>query len=154
MKKALLLLLFIGLIATTGCTVRTAPTEAVVVEPAPVIIQPRIIFIPDYDVFIVDDPDVIIFFYHDYWYWFNGRVWHRSVYSRGPWVIIRDEPPFRIPPGHIIKRKIKFAPPAERILEDRRFKVEERKEMEKEKREKTIEKERKDRKKNNRDKDR
>lgn len=90
----------------TACVVATKPGANVVVTPNKVIVHPRVIFIPDYDVYVLDDDRFEVYKYKGKWYWFRGDVWYIADDFDGPWVLLRGGPPFKIPPGHL-KHKYK-----------------------------------------------
>ncbi|MCX7760975.1 MAG: hypothetical protein N2Z81_07265 [Hydrogenothermaceae bacterium] len=102
MKKFVLFLIG-SLFTLSSCVVATKPGASVVVTPNKVIVHPKVIFIPDYDVYILDDDRFEVYKYKGKWYWFNGGVWYIADDFNGPWVILKGNPPFKIPPGHLKK---------------------------------------------------
>lgn len=100
MKKLILLGMFLSL---TSCVVYTKPGAVVVNTPNKVIVHPRVIFIPEYDIYIVDSPDIEVYKYKGRWYWFYEGRWYIAEKWEGPWVILKGPPPFKIPPGQIRK---------------------------------------------------
>jgi hypothetical protein len=90
----------------SSCAVYTKPGAVVVDTPNKIIVNPRVVMIPDYDVYIVDDPRIEVYQYKGRWYWFNNGRWYVAERWEGPWIILNGPPPFRIPPGQIRKMYI------------------------------------------------
>lgn len=105
--KVALLTVLSGVVLTS-CMIVAKPGAAVVTTPNKVIVHPRVIFIPDYDVYILDDDRFEVYKYKGKWYWFNGGVWYIADDFDGPWVVYKATPPFKIPPGHIKQKYKKF----------------------------------------------
>jgi hypothetical protein len=104
MKKIAFALVFGA--ALSSCTVAARPGAVVVDTPNKIIVNPRVIYLPQYDVYVVDDDRVEVYKYKGKWYWYRGGVWYVAPSYEGPWVILRGEPPIRIPPGQLRKMEV------------------------------------------------
>lgn len=96
-----ILIVAIGVVSLFSCTVVTKPGATVVTTPNKVIVHPRVIFIPEYDVYILDDDRFEVYKHKGKWYWFRDGVWYIADDFNGPWIVFKGEPPFKIPPGHM-----------------------------------------------------
>lgn len=114
--KKMHILMAIFITSLSSCAVYTKPGATVVTTPNKVIVHPRVVFIPDYDVYILDDDRFEVYQYRGRWYWFKGGVWYIADDFSGPWVVLKGPVPFKIPPGHI-KQMYR-----ERWKEEKRFK--------------------------------
>lgn len=106
MKKFLFAIL-LGAIATS-CTVVARPggTAVIVDTPNKIVVNPRVIYVPRYDVYVIDDDRVEVYKYKNKWYWYRGGVWYVAERYEGPWIILRGEPPIAIPPGQLRKMQV------------------------------------------------
>ena len=76
------------------------PPQVVVVAPPPVIVDsPRLIWVPEWGVYVLEGHDIV---YYDalYYYLYGGR-WYVSRSYGGPWGVVRVAPPVlaQLPPG-------------------------------------------------------
>lgn len=113
-------------------------------EPGPpphvvAVAQPRLVIIPEADVYYAPDADVDLFFYGGFWYRWYGGAWYVASVHSGPWRVIVEPPEvfYRIPPGHAKHHVVQMrkAPPPGREKEEvgpRREKEEGRPRKEKE----------------------
>ncbi|MCI0529126.1 MAG: hypothetical protein L0Y56_16950 [Nitrospira sp.] len=125
MKKGFLLCTLMVLIATgfTGCAVVVGPPHGrVVVAPAPpprvVVIpaRPRLVFIPEYSIYVAADVEYDLFYDGTVWFYFSDGRWYRGRDYNGPWVVVERGLPkvfVKVPPGQLKKRAFK-----EREFED------------------------------------
>lgn len=88
-------------VVLSSCVVATKPGVTVISTPNKVIVHPRVVFIPDYDIYIVDDDRYEVYKYKNRWYWYYGGVWYFADDYNGPWLVLKGPLPFKIPPGHI-----------------------------------------------------
>lgn len=104
MKKYFLLAgILFGAFALGGCSTYTvqpvhADVEAVVVEP-------DLVFIPGYNIYVVAEPGIRVFFFGGYYYRHYGGFWHRARHYEGPWEDWRQGVPFREPSDDVIREE-------------------------------------------------
>jgi hypothetical protein len=104
--KKLILTLSLGFLISS-CTVVARPGGAVIVDtPDRIVINPRVIYVPKYDIYIVDDDRIEVYRYKNRWYWYRGGVWYVAERYEGPWIILKGESPIKIPPGQIRKMEV------------------------------------------------
>lgn len=90
-----------------GVVIAPAPPPPVVVVPA----RPRLVFVPEYRVYVALDVEYDLFYDGSVWFYFSDGRWYRGRDYRGPWVVIkRGLPPglSRVPPGHLKKRALRL----------------------------------------------
>jgi hypothetical protein len=90
--------------------------------PPPVVVfhaQPHVIYVPEQQVYVVDDPragNCDYFRYEGYWYQFNAGYWYRCRDWRGPFTPVRANyvpvAVYRVPPGHW-KHYAVYGPPGQ-----------------------------------------
>jgi len=113
--SVLTLLFTIGL---WGCEVLVGPPHGRVVitpvPPPPVLVipaRPRLVFIPDYRIYVAYDVDYNIFYDGSVWFYFSDGVWYRGGEYNGPWMVVeKGLPPglAKIPPGQLKKLAMKY----------------------------------------------
>jgi hypothetical protein len=101
----------------TGCEVVVRPPHGgVVVAPAPpprvVVIpaRPRLVFIPEYKIYVAADMDYDLFYDGTVWFYFSDGRWYRGREYNGPWVVVERDLPrvfVKVPPGQLKKRAFK-----------------------------------------------
>lgn len=97
MKKYFLLVgILLGAFALAGCTTYTVQPTHAEVETV-VVVEPDLVFIPGYNVYVVAEPGVRVFFIGGYYYRHYGGFWHRAPHYEGPWEDWRQGVPFREP---------------------------------------------------------
>ena len=77
------------------------PPQVVVVAPPPVVQSaPRMVWVPEWRVYVVEGYDVA--YYNDVYYYYHGERWWTSHSHAGPWTVIMTPPPMigRLPRGH------------------------------------------------------
>ncbi len=96
-----------------GCEVVIGPPHGrvVVAEPPPPVVvipaRPRLVFIPEYSIYVAPDVEYDIFYDGSAWFYFSQGRWYRGREYNGPWVVVeRGLPPGlrKIPPGQLRKR--------------------------------------------------
>ena len=112
-----ILILFVTVVFW-GCEVFVAPPYGRVVvapvPPPPVVVipaRPRLVFIPEYSIYVAYDVDYHIFYDGSIWFYFSDGVWYRGRDYNGPWVVVeRGLPPglAKIPPGQLRKLAMKY----------------------------------------------
>ena len=101
-------LLVLGLaISATGCVVHTPPSrvyvpssppQAVVVAPTPAPAQVRMVWVPEWGVYVLEGHDIV---YHaNAYYAYSGGYWWIARSYAGPWAIVAPPPTVaKLPPG-------------------------------------------------------
>lgn len=107
-----------------GCEVVVGPPHGrVVVGPAPpppvmaIPGRPKLVFIPDHNIYVAVDVDHYLFYDGSIWFYFDDGAWYRGKDYNGPWVRVkRGLPPglVKTPPGQLRKLALK-----EKDLKDR-----------------------------------
>ncbi len=113
MKKIMLLVLFPVVIWAAGCATYATPApppSSVVVEPVPVIVEPEIVFIPDYDVYVIAQPGISVFYYGGFYYRLYRGHWERSEFHDRGWGEFRGHVPFHTPPRGSINHWVEQGP--------------------------------------------
>ncbi len=102
MKKYFLLVgILFGAFALAGCSTYTVqPVHAEVA-----VVEPDLVFIPGYNVYVVAEPGISVFFFGGYYYRNYGGFWHRAPHYEGPWEDWRQGLPFREPSDDIIQKE-------------------------------------------------
>jgi GNAT superfamily N-acetyltransferase len=106
-----LLLILCGGVLVSGCVVALHGPPAVVIGP-----KPRLVVIPDTELYYAPDVRDDVFFYDGLWYRWYGGVWYRAKVHSGPWVTISVVPTvfYKIPPGHVkyrcVRQRVLVAP--------------------------------------------
>src|SRR5438876_9818926 len=115
-------LLVLGLaISATGCVVHTPPSrvyvpssppQAVVVAPTPAPAQVRMVWVPEWGVYVLEGHDIV---YHaNAYYAYSGGHWRISQSHTGPWAVAVPPPVVttHLPPGQLDRHlKHRGAPP-------------------------------------------
>jgi hypothetical protein len=118
MKRSLLCVLIVLVtVGFLGCAVVVRPPHGpVVVAPAPlppvVVIpaRPRLVFIPEYRIYVAVDVDYDLFYDGSVWFYFYDGRWYRGREYNGPWVVVKKGLPpglVKVPPGQLKKRAFK-----------------------------------------------
>lgn len=98
-----------------GCAVVVRPPHGrvVVAPPPPVVVvpaRPRLVFIPEYKIYVAADVEYDLFYDGSVWFYFYDGIWYRGRDYNGPWVVVkRGLPPglAKVPPGQLKKRAFK-----------------------------------------------
>jgi hypothetical protein len=119
MMKAFFLavLMLLVTVGFWGCEVVIGPPHGRVVvapgPPPPVVVipaRPRLVFIPEYSIYVAPDVSYDIFYDGTVWFYFSNERWYRGREYNGPWVFVeKGLPPglTKLPPGQLKKRAFK-----------------------------------------------
>jgi hypothetical protein len=80
-------------------------SQTVVVVP-----EPRLVFVPEYSIYVAADVESDLFFDGSVWFHFSNGVWYRGAGYDGPWVVVKKGLPpglTKVPPGQLKKRAMK-----------------------------------------------